>query len=226
MHFFVCYMPCHLILARRSVVGWGTMLQARRSQVRVPDEVDFFNLPNPSSHTMALGLTQLLTEMRIFLGVKTGRCIGLTASPPSVSQMSENVGTSTSRNPKGLHGLYRDNFTLPSHPILPKYGRFSYNNFVCTSLPPVLHALSLSSWITDFFFLWLHSPSQALAASMELSISLQLLDLGQMMSLLQGLYLYTNTQKRTHNTNTKHLCPEGDSNPWSWRPCKWRQFMP
>jgi hypothetical protein len=28
-----------------------------------PDEVDFFNLPNPSSHTMALGLTQLLTEM-------------------------------------------------------------------------------------------------------------------------------------------------------------------
>jgi hypothetical protein len=27
--------------------------------------------------------------------------------------MSENVGASTSRNPKGLHGLYRDNFTLP-----------------------------------------------------------------------------------------------------------------
>jgi hypothetical protein len=27
--------------------------------------------------------------------------------------MSENVGESTSRNPKGLHGLYGDNFTLP-----------------------------------------------------------------------------------------------------------------
>jgi hypothetical protein len=27
--------------------------------------------------------------------------------------MSENVRASTSRNPKGLHGLYRDNFTLP-----------------------------------------------------------------------------------------------------------------
>jgi hypothetical protein len=39
------------------------MLQAGRSPVRVPDEVDFFNLPNPSSHTMALGLTQPLTEM-------------------------------------------------------------------------------------------------------------------------------------------------------------------
>jgi hypothetical protein len=27
------------------------------------DEVDFFNSPNPSSHTMALGLTQPQTEM-------------------------------------------------------------------------------------------------------------------------------------------------------------------
>jgi hypothetical protein len=27
--------------------------------------------------------------------------------------MPENVGASTSRNPKGLHGLYRDNFFLP-----------------------------------------------------------------------------------------------------------------
>jgi hypothetical protein len=39
------------------------MLQAERSPVRVPDEVDFFNLPNPSSCTMALGSTQPLTEM-------------------------------------------------------------------------------------------------------------------------------------------------------------------
>jgi hypothetical protein len=28
-----------------------------------PDEVDFFNLPNPSSHIMALGLTQPVAEM-------------------------------------------------------------------------------------------------------------------------------------------------------------------
>jgi hypothetical protein len=27
--------------------------------------------------------------------------------------MSQNVGTSTSRNPKGRHGLYRDTFTFP-----------------------------------------------------------------------------------------------------------------
>jgi hypothetical protein len=29
--------------------------------------------------------------------------------------MSENVGASTSRNPKDLHGLYMDNFTFTSH---------------------------------------------------------------------------------------------------------------
>jgi hypothetical protein len=40
------------------------MLQPGRSSVRVPDEVDFSNLLNPSSHTMALGSTQPPTEMR------------------------------------------------------------------------------------------------------------------------------------------------------------------
>jgi hypothetical protein len=39
------------------------MLQAGRSPVQVPDEVDFFNLSNSSSRTMALGSTQPLTEM-------------------------------------------------------------------------------------------------------------------------------------------------------------------
>jgi hypothetical protein len=36
--------------------------------------------------------------------------------------MSENVGASTSRNPKGLHGLYGDNFTFTQSEIrlLPK----------------------------------------------------------------------------------------------------------
>jgi hypothetical protein len=40
------------------------MLQAERSPVRFPDEVDFFNLSNSSSRTMALGSTQPLTELR------------------------------------------------------------------------------------------------------------------------------------------------------------------
>jgi hypothetical protein len=48
------------------------MLQAGRLPVQGPDEVDFFNLSNPSSCTMALGSTQPLTEMstRNFPGVK------------------------------------------------------------------------------------------------------------------------------------------------------------
>jgi hypothetical protein len=85
------------------------MLQAGRSPVPVPDEVAFFTLPNLSSHTMALGSTRPLTEM------STRNLSGVKRLPERrvMSRMSENVGASTSRNPKGLHGLYRDSFTLP-----------------------------------------------------------------------------------------------------------------
>jgi hypothetical protein len=63
---------------------------------------------------MALGSTQPLTEMssEIILGVKSGRRVGLITLPPSMSRMSENVKAWTSRNPKGLQGLYRNNFTF------------------------------------------------------------------------------------------------------------------
>jgi hypothetical protein len=58
--------------ARSRTVRWGTMLQAGWSRDRIPMRWIFFNLPNPSSGTMALGLTQLLTEMstRNILGGK------------------------------------------------------------------------------------------------------------------------------------------------------------
>jgi hypothetical protein len=36
---------------------------SRKVAVSSPDEVDFFNVPNPSSRTMALGSTQPLSEM-------------------------------------------------------------------------------------------------------------------------------------------------------------------
>jgi hypothetical protein len=39
------------------------MLQAGRLPVQVLDEVDFFNVPNPSSHTVALESTQPLAKM-------------------------------------------------------------------------------------------------------------------------------------------------------------------
>jgi hypothetical protein len=53
----------HLLGARGSVVGWGAMLQAERSRVRVLIRWIFFNLPNPSSRNMALGSIQPITEM-------------------------------------------------------------------------------------------------------------------------------------------------------------------
>jgi hypothetical protein len=90
------------------------MLQAGSSPVRVPDEVDFFNLPNLSSRTMALGSTQSLTEMsnRNLPGGKgwpTRKADNLAAI---YETMCENVGASNSCNHKGLHGLYRENFTF------------------------------------------------------------------------------------------------------------------
>jgi hypothetical protein len=84
------------------------MLQAGRSPVRVPNEMDFFNLPTTSSRTMGLGSTQPLTEMstRKFPGGKSCRRVGLTTLPQSVSRLSRKyVGASTSHNPMGLHGL-------------------------------------------------------------------------------------------------------------------------
>jgi hypothetical protein len=63
---------------------------------------------------MALGLTQLLTKMstrNLPGGRKRPTCRA--DNPDAICEaMSENVGASTSRNPKSLHGLYRDNYTF------------------------------------------------------------------------------------------------------------------
>jgi hypothetical protein len=48
----------YILLSRGRVVGWGTMLQAGRSRVRIPIRW-IFNWPNPSSRTMVLGSTSL-----------------------------------------------------------------------------------------------------------------------------------------------------------------------
>jgi hypothetical protein len=121
-----------LLGSRGSVVGWNTMLQAGRSSVRVPDEVDFLIyviLPVARWPWGRLSLKQKWVP-GIFLGVKSGRRVGLTTLPPSVSRMSENVGASTPRNPKGLHGLYTDNFTF---------------TFIFTFIGDYLHVISSST---------------------------------------------------------------------------------
>jgi hypothetical protein len=68
------------------------MLQARRSRVWFPiRSMNCFNLPNPSSHNMALESIQPLTEMstgKIPGGVKGSGCIRLITLPPSVSWLS------------------------------------------------------------------------------------------------------------------------------------------
>jgi hypothetical protein len=50
------------IMTRVSIVGWGTMLQARRSRVRALMRW-IFNLFNSSIRNMTLGSTQPLREM-------------------------------------------------------------------------------------------------------------------------------------------------------------------
>jgi hypothetical protein len=84
-----------------------------------------------------------------------------------------------------------------------------------------------------FSFLWRYSPNLGLGLPPWNSpFHFGLLDLSHSVGLLcrvisssQGLFLYTNTEKRTY-TNTKHPCPEWDSNPRSRLPSERRQYMP
>jgi hypothetical protein len=45
------------------LIKWGHYATSRKVAGSNLDEVDFFNLPNPSSRTMVLGSTQPLTEI-------------------------------------------------------------------------------------------------------------------------------------------------------------------
>jgi hypothetical protein len=87
---------------------YATILRAKGS---IPYQViRFFNIINVSGRTMALGSTQLLTQILLSTrnvpesGRKGGRCLRL-ASRPLKADFLENVGVSTSHNRLGIHGL-------------------------------------------------------------------------------------------------------------------------
>jgi hypothetical protein len=94
---------------RSRVDGWGAMPQALKSQVRVPKmSLNFFNVPNLFGPTLALGFAQPLTEM------STRKSSGSKARPVRKggklnnhlwADCLDNVESSTSHNPIGLHGL-------------------------------------------------------------------------------------------------------------------------
>jgi hypothetical protein len=84
--------------------SWGTHGHAVAGSS--PDELDFFNLPNPSSRTVALGSTQTLTDYQESSWLmNVGRHLRLTTYHHLWADCLENVGASTSHNHTGLHGL-------------------------------------------------------------------------------------------------------------------------
>src|SRR5215468_5222175 len=76
--------------------------------------LDFFYWHNPSGRTMALGLTQPLTEMstRNISWGKGGRCVGLTTLPPSCADCLKIWEPQPPGTLRACQGLYRDCFTF------------------------------------------------------------------------------------------------------------------
>jgi hypothetical protein len=99
---------------RSTVINHTTT--SRKVAGSIPDEViGFFNWPNPSSLIMALGSTQPLTEMSTSNLPGWQRAAGAWDWQPHRhlwADCIENVVTSTSHNPMGLHGLLQGHVDL------------------------------------------------------------------------------------------------------------------
>jgi hypothetical protein len=98
---------------KKSIQNFSREIYSRNVAGSVPDEfMGFFNWPNLSSRTMALGSTQPLIEMstRNLPGGK-GRPAGAYGWQPHRhlwGDFVENMGASTSHKPMGLHGLLQE----------------------------------------------------------------------------------------------------------------------
>jgi hypothetical protein len=102
----------HFLLPYFGGTRWCSWLRhyatSRMVAASIPDEViGFFNWPNPSSRTIALGSTQPLTEMsnRNLSGGKGRPARGADLRVICEPIVYKNMGASTSHNPMGFHGL-------------------------------------------------------------------------------------------------------------------------
>ena len=115
---------CHLHYNRGT--RWRSWLRHCATSRKVAGSIlggviGIFHWHNPSGRTMALGLTQPLTEMstrNISWGGKGGRCVWLTTLPPSCADCLEIWESQPPGALRACPGLQKDCFTLTLQQVM------------------------------------------------------------------------------------------------------------